>query len=263
VEENTMKKMLTLTTAFIASGIAIITMAQGVRSISFTSREAMEAYYEEKRHELQVMGENFEKGRTDDAALKEAIVRLFTHVMIFENHERAKLNLRVAEEMHKRGISQERQIQGWEYIIREMLSDTKELELVEKELRVSLIGTYLAMLGSYPGYDLQPIFEECLNSPYERIRTLAQRGYDFAMKQAQAQPMPSDNEEASSTPPTPPDSPHSEPTPPVLTNEVAQSILATPPEQPEKSSSNKPLLWVAIVALLALLGGVIAWRRTP
>ena len=34
-----------------------------------------------------------------------------------------------------------------------------------------------------------------------------------------------------------------------------------PPEQSEKTSSNKTILWLAIIALLAIFGGVVAWRK--
>ena len=45
------------------------------------------------------------------------------------------------------------------------------------------------------------------------------------------------------------------------TNEAGQASLETPPAQPEKPASNKPLLWVLVVALLAIIGGVVAWKK--
>jgi len=47
----------------------------------------------------------------------------------------------------------------------------------------------------------------------------------------------------------------------VMTNEVGQASPETPPAQPEKPASNKPLLWVLVVALLTIIGGVAAWKK--
>jgi len=47
----------------------------------------------------------------------------------------------------------------------------------------------------------------------------------------------------------------------VITNEVEQASPETPPAQPERPASNKPLLWVLVIVLLAIIGGVAAWRR--
>jgi hypothetical protein len=254
-----MKKMLTLTTSFIASaGIVAVTMAQGAFTMSFIDRAAEKAYYEKQRQLALVMEENFEKGRTDDAALKEAIYWLFITKSKFEEFE--KVITSMEEEMHKREIPRERQIQGLEYIIRETLSAAEKIENRNDSL---LLGIYLAILDVYPDYDIQPILDECFNSKSEIIQERARRRQKIIMERTQAQPTPSDDGEATTTPPTTPDppQPEPEPTPPVLTNEAAQSISETPPEQPEKSFSNKPLLWGAVVALLALLGGMVLARR--
>ena len=34
-----------------------------------------------------------------------------------------------------------------------------------------------------------------------------------------------------------------------------------PPTQPEKPSTNKPLLWLAVIALLVIIGGVFVWKK--
>ena len=49
-----------------------------------------------------------------------------------------------------------------------------------------------------------------------------------------------------------------EPQPPAIANETAQP---TPPEQLEKTSSNKTILWVAVIAFLAAIGGAVVWRK--
>ena len=54
--------------------------------------------------------------------------------------------------------------------------------------------------------------------------------------------------------------------PPAMTNatdETERSNQQTPPIPPEKSSSNKIILLVSIITLLAVIGGVIAWRKKP
>jgi hypothetical protein len=260
VEENTMKKMLALTTSLIASASLVpITMAQGVVTFSYTDKTSREAYYEHLRKQARIMEEHFEKGRTDDAALKEAILLL---EFIIGHYSKADSFVSVVEGMHQREIPLERQIQGLENIIRETLSAAEENE--DRHDSLSL-GVFLAVLDVYPDYDIQPILDECFNSKSEIIQERARRRQKIIMERTQAQPTPSDDGEATSTSPTPsdPPQPEPEPTPPVLTNEAVHPILESPSEQPEKSSSNKPLFWGAIVALLALLGGVIAWRRTP
>ena len=47
----------------------------------------------------------------------------------------------------------------------------------------------------------------------------------------------------------------------VVTNEVEQASLETPPVQPERPASNKPFLWIFVIALLAIIGGVVAWKK--
>jgi len=47
----------------------------------------------------------------------------------------------------------------------------------------------------------------------------------------------------------------------LLMDETTQANQDTPPAQPEKTSSNKIILWLSVIALLAILGGVAAWRK--
>jgi hypothetical protein len=51
------------------------------------------------------------------------------------------------------------------------------------------------------------------------------------------------------------------PTPPAVTNETAQANQDTPSAQPEKTSSRKTILWLAVIALFAAIGGVATWRK--
>ena len=62
-------------------------------------------------------------------------------------------------------------------------------------------------------------------------------------------------------PPKITDAPQPEPPTPATTNETTQANQDTSPAQPEKTSSNKTILWLAVAALLAIIGGVAVWRK--
>jgi K+-sensing histidine kinase KdpD len=72
VEEKTVKKI-----TFIASfSLVAVTMTTTALALEFRDKAAANAHAEWERQQVLEMNENFEKGKTDDAALKEAIISL-------------------------------------------------------------------------------------------------------------------------------------------------------------------------------------------
>ena len=263
--------------------IVAVTLTSTALATTFTSQAAMDAYAERQRKLVLETNENFEKGKTDDAALKEAIISL---PKLMEPNRDAFNNM--VKNMTLRGITRERQIQAQEEIIREILPTVGKNETSEN---IMIICLFLQVLNTYQNYDIFPILQECMDSHNEYISTRATRLYNKIKENMQEQPKPTSDETPAEEPPTPEpqatpnpeqeeppptitDSPQPEPVPPTIADEaelptqaiadeVAQPIQDTPPEQPEKTSSNKPLLWLSIIAFLAILGGMIVWRKKP
>jgi len=57
--------------------------------------------------------------------------------------------------------------------------------------------------------------------------------------------------------------PKKSPTPDIedVTKQPIQEAEIPPPEQPEEPPANKPLLWFAVIAILAVIAGMVLWRR--
>jgi hypothetical protein len=262
VEEKIVKKIMII----ICFNLVAITMTTTAQAITFTSQEAIYAHAERERQLALEVDGNFEKGKTDDAALKEAIISL-PKLMV------PNLDMfgSMAKNMTQRGIPRERQIQAQEEIIREFLPTVGKNETSENVITVCLL---LQTLNTYPDYDIFPILQECMDSHNEFISTWATRLYNKIKGNAQDQPTPANDERSEDntgnpseaktpTQPAITDTPQPETLPPAIADEAEQPIQDTPPEQPEKTSPNKTILWLAVLALLAILGGVVAWKRKP
>ena len=240
-------------------------MTTTVLAMEFENQAAADRHAERMEQEYLDFIDNLEKGKTDDAALKEAILSIYLSSFYSReiNQQTEEPLVWTVASLRERGITHERLIQGLEnIIIQEALSTFEEGEKAEE---LFMTGLYVAMLGIFPDYDLLPILQKCLNSKNEKVRVSAQKGYDFIMEKAQEPPKEELKEKSTFAPVAPPSSkittaPQPEPPPPVIANEAAQPISKIPPQQPEKPSSNKPLLLVAAIALLAIIGGVVAWR---
>ncbi len=253
---------MTLVASLVALSIVAITKAQSVPSISYIDQAAADADAERRRQLFVEIKENFEKGKTDDAALKEAICSLFpmTEFMTTGNPFAY-----VLDDMTRREISRERQIQGLENIIREMLSAVDKGEEVDNPNEVFI---FLATLKNIPNYDILPILEECMKSKNGIIRNDAQKIYNSIMEKPPAQlktatdiTQANETDAASNTVVITPalSAITNTPTPEPLAS-TEQPSDETPPEQTKKKSSNKPLLWGSVIALLAIIGGVAMWQ---
>ena len=117
----------------------------------------------------------------------------------------------------------------------------------------------LVNIGTDRAYDALPKFvSRQRDEMTERREATALKEARAALERRNAR-----NESAPQDEPTPQitDAPPPEPPPPATTNETTQANQDTPPAQPEKTSSNKPILWLAVIAFLAILVGVAVWRK--
>jgi len=246
--------MMILATSFITLCVVTVTITKGVASISFGSQAEEDAWEEEHRRLVKEMDAYFEKGKTNDAALKAAICLLFPMTAFAPTDNPF---VYIAEDMTRLGISRERQIQGLENIIRGMLSAVERDEEIDDPFDAL---TFLDTLRTYSDYDILPILKESMQSKNGIIRDHATKCYNAVMEKVQELPKEGITKEPLPiiTPP-----PQPEPNPPVIKGKTMQPIHDTPLEQSEKTSSNKPILWFAIIALLVVIGGVIAWKKKP
>jgi len=213
-----MKKVLILTTSLISLSIVTLTMARPVASISYKDEAAAARAKEEYRQKILTLNANFEKGKTDDVALKEAINSLFE---ILEFSPIINPHIYIVEDMTRMGIHRKRQIQGLENIIRKTLFD------FENDIKTDspyLIYDCLIMLRTFPEYDMLPILKECVKSKNEIIHNDAQRYYNMIMEMKQNQP--------------------------TTYEKSSQSTII-----------NKTFLVIVISIILAIIGGVLAWRK--
>ena len=135
----------------------------------------IEAEAEARRKLSQEINENFEKGKTDDYALKKAILSLCEIIVLDTNFDPF---IYVVEDMTRMEIPRERQKQGLENIIREILVVA---EKDEKNEELSRFYIFVKMLGMFPDYNLLPILEEGIKSKNDTIREDAQAFYNAIM----------------------------------------------------------------------------------
>ena len=270
----------TSTFNFIMASIIAAATTTPVLALRFKDQEQAEAYFARERRAFQNIHENMERSKTDDKAFKLAVDIVFgLHFTdAVENPIQYTQNL-----IKKFEIPQERQIKILQDMVHERLSVIEKGETMTTAFR---IADLLTMLEDIPNYDVLPLLQECVLSKDERVRNDAQRRYNLFMEKAQNQPTPNDNRETASKPepniqmiaeppqPTITDGPtqpiqktpsellaNSEPDLTAITSETTQPMHEMPPGQPEKTSSNKTLFGLGVIALLAILGGVMVWRK--
>ena len=167
-----MKKIITLITL----SKMIVAMTTPVLSWDFVSGEAAANHFAAVNRRLQVAHENFEKGKTDDTALKEGISSIFMMILALPNENPFAYT---QELMLKNEIPHERQIKILEEMIHEILSILKKGENLKDP---PVVVDYIDMLGTFPDYDLLPLLKECLNSTNGEIRNRAQKRYNALME---------------------------------------------------------------------------------
>ena len=243
------------TTLFITTSLFAVTTAMKVLCMEFEDDAAAAKYLEGLIQEAKIIEDNFEKGKTDDDALKKAI-RLHLFVILDALDKNPALD--EIDHMHRLGFPRERQIKILEEMVRENLfSIKKKVEADDLFLNEFLLD----MLKTFKEYDIMPILNECLNSQNEEIRLDAQKRYNIITGKSQNQPKPNDNEDIPPTPSIISNFPNLEPPQPTITTETALPIPETPPEQPEKTSIKLYPLWFVFITLLAVISGFLLKKK--
>ena len=146
-------------------------------------------------------------------------------------------------------------------MVREMLSAVEKGEKIDDPYWVQ---EFSAMLMTFPNYDILPLLKECLNSKNEIIRNGAMKHHAIIMEKLQEQPKQTNDTTQENGVGKAGDSGAANlalPVAPPPQTPVEQARQETPPKQPEDLSSGKAILWIAVVAFLAVIGGVAAWKR--
>ena len=184
----------------------------------------------------------------DDTALRE-VIRVFEEINA--GSHTPGIEIKNMNELMEFGISKERLIKVLEGMIRENVSVIKESEKGSRAYNRARaeFDDCMMMLDAFPDYEILPLLKE-FDFKDEFVNYYVTRRNNTLMEKAQEQPKQTNDV-------TPKDEP------PVITDEAEQPIQETTPIQPQKSSSKKPLLWVAVIALLAIIGGVMAWWKKP
>jgi len=204
----------------------------------------IEAEAEARRKLSQEINENFEKGKTDDYALKKAILSLCEIIVLDTNFDPF---IYVVEDMTRMEIPRERQKQGLENIIREILVVA---EKDEKNEELSRFYIFVKMLGMFPDYDLLPILKEGIKSKNEIIREDAQKYYNDTMEKKQNQTPNNKGKEIKTK------SFQSK-----IKFETTQTTQKTKPKQPEKTSNNKTFFWVIFIIFFIIISGLIVRKK--
>jgi len=161
-----MKKVMTLTLL----GVVAATVAKTALSVEYIDEAAAQAAFDKEMQARQRTQEIMQKGKTDDTALKDALVLAFG--VSFEQD----LNVVFAKELMRAiEIPRERQIRVLEGMVREGLSALEK----DKAASVRWDTSYdvLPLLETIPSYDALPIVKECLKSKSEDIRYNATKTY--------------------------------------------------------------------------------------
>jgi len=177
MKESMMKRMMTVITI----GVVAVTVTRPALSLEFVDQAAADADGVRQAQRFNAVRENMEKGKTDDAALKEAIRLVFGMRLLLKDENPIAYT---QEYMSDLKIPRERQIKTFEDMIRENLSAQEKDEKIDPPYRVA---EFIDMLGTFQGYEVLPLLRECLKSKNEIIRNGATRRYDKIMEMKQAE----------------------------------------------------------------------------
>ena len=240
-----MKKTMKLTLSIFTA-----VMATQIFSLEFIDEADANAYFAQLRQDWQETREELKKGATDDTALRKGILSVYDMGMMpYAKIEDAISYMK--EMVIEDEIPPERVTKMIEVLIREKLTAIEKDEADSIDWSATLL---LSFFKVFPDYEIEPLLNECLKSKNVIFRNDIMKRYNIIMETT-PEPPKKEPVPTITTPPQP------EPPPPVIVDEVKQTVHETPPEQPEKTSSNKTLFGVAIITLLAILGGVAVWRK--
>ena len=243
-----MKKLLiTLVMATIATTTVL--------SLEFVDAAAAGAHFEEIAKWLKEKSEGIQKAlvENDDEALKKEIFELGYMVGDDAGIEIETLK-KIVEDLK---IPYDRVLKILKKTIHEYLSALSDKDVSKRGLFLNKIFVAIRVLEAIPGTETLAFLEECLQSQDHNIRIVAMRSYNA---------ITGETREPTSEPVIPPsitrtDTLQSEPPPPVVLDEMKQTNQGTLSEQPVKSSPNKNILMLIVIVLLAVIGGLVIWRK--